>query len=249
MLGLANAIRGDYVNGLAFSRRAQAKAIELNNLSSLAAADISIAFLLLMVNDPQHSLDEIRGAIEAAQQAGDHVYNFVGNGFQAWAQSRLGAHEAARASLSVAHQVLDRFGGRLSLVELVAAAEAEVALNAGNYQLAATLAEKAISFAQAQNSMLAELTATIVLAQAWFVLQPTWEKEVDRLLETGVSLAEIGDAKLIIANTYTIWATMDLQRGKPNQAHAHLKLAENLYESGGVAEQLAKVRQRLADLG
>src|SRR5204863_5030654 len=125
-LGLSYAARGDYAAGVAAGQRALARARELNNLTAVTASRNLLFFIYLFGGDLPRMLEESRLIVATAEQSGDRVYAYVGLGLRAWAESRLGRHEAAQDSMAQSEAVVRRFGGRLIMAEHMAAIRAEI---------------------------------------------------------------------------------------------------------------------------
>ena len=132
----------------------------------LALAYTQVAMMDLLGGNFPAMLEASRACLQAAEACGDQVYVYLGQGFRAWAESRLGDQATAQASLVSLRAVGRSLGGRLSYSDWFAAMEAEIALNAGRVAEACALAEQAVTHARAVGGIFAEGLAQRVWGQA-----------------------------------------------------------------------------------
>jgi tetratricopeptide (TPR) repeat protein len=150
---------------------------------------------------------------------------WVGSWMGAWAAAHLGDHEAAAKGMARAHALLEQFGGRLFIADWFAAADAGRVLLAGRPAEAIALAEKAIQWAKAVESLHAEALARRVLGQALAALDPPRLDEAEPHLAESARLFSASEAVIDRARTDIEWGIVCRARGDHDQARAHFERA------------------------
>src|SRR5437588_12700168 len=84
---------------------------------------------------------EGRQAVEGAQRVGDWVIVYMGYGYCAWAESRLGKHKEGMQSIARAQAASQKLGGQMLFQDTFAAVTAELLLSAGRVEEALACAE------------------------------------------------------------------------------------------------------------
>jgi ATP/maltotriose-dependent transcriptional regulator MalT len=169
---------------------------------------------------------ESEQTIEAASKSGALLFTTIGLGFQAVAFSRLGRHQDAQRAMAASHAAAMRVGGQPMMSDWLAAANAEVAFNAGNLQDALVLAERASVRAQAVGSLFADGWAQRIWAQALAGQpSPRWELAEEHLAAS-LQAFERGDSRIEAARTHAVWARIcrargDIERGREHEARAN----------------------------
>ena len=146
-----------------------------------------------------------------------------------------------QTALAIEH----RFGGRVVIAELLAAIRAEIALNTGHLDDAVSLAQQAVTAAQAVNSVLAEGTAGRVWGQALSAYPTRWD-DAQQHLAAAVRALESGDNRLQVAFTHLIWGRLCLDHRERAAARAHLEQASAQFETSALSDPLAEARTLLA---
>jgi predicted ATPase len=100
-LGIARAGRGQYSTGVALGQRALDRARRAGELSSRngIVSHLYLSHIYLHGGDYLQMLSESRQAAEGGQRVGDWVLVYMGYGYGAWAESRLGKHEEGMQSM------------------------------------------------------------------------------------------------------------------------------------------------------
>jgi tetratricopeptide (TPR) repeat protein len=244
--GLAVAGTGDYAGGLAIAERGLARATEMGSLTGIGVTQILIASVHFQASDNQRLLDSARAAVEAAQRADDKIPLYAGLAFRAWAESRLGRHDAAFASMASSRAVGESVGGRLVLADLFMAADAELHLNVGRVDDAIALAERAIEASKVSGASFSGALAYRLRARALAALRPpAWDlAEAD--LGTSLAALEAGGLLLQIGETELWWGRLLLERGDPARAAPHLENAVARFEVAGLTAKHDEAQAMLA---
>jgi tetratricopeptide (TPR) repeat protein len=245
---MALAARGDYVEGLAEAERALIRARETNNLRSIGVAHLVLSGVCRLGGDSGEMLAHSCAAIDAAEESGDWLDVYVGHGLRAWAESRLGRHDAATASMARSKEVGQRLGGGLILSDVFTAAEAEIALNAGRVEDALALAEAAVAAATTVGNLFAEGLAHCTWGRALVAVdRPRWDEAVAHLAASLQAL-ESGEDRLDAARTHLAWGQLCRDRGDIDGAREHLEQAAAQFEASALPAELERARAVLATL-
>jgi tetratricopeptide (TPR) repeat protein len=242
--GVALTAAGHPADGVAETREAVNRAREMGNPVLLAGCLIVLAFQGCLTRDADAFAEAARGASEAGQRAGNSLMISVGLGFEAWALSRLGRHEEAEARMREATAEAEKIGGRIVAADWIAAANAELALNAGHPEQVPARVKVAIERARTIGGIFGEAVAQRVWGQALAATQPDAAEEVDLHLSTSLELFLEGGCKLEAAHTHAAWATLHRERGDLTLAEDHLGHAAGLFAEAGLADL---ARQAAAD--
>jgi tetratricopeptide (TPR) repeat protein len=160
------------------------------------------------------------------------LYTSLGSGFKALAQSRLGQHEDAQKSMAAALEFAARVGGQFTMSDWLAAANAEIAHNAGKCEDAIRLAEQAVALAQACDGIFAEGWAQRVWGQASATAEGGRQNdEVDGHLARSLELFERGGAVIEAARTRVAWGQVLQARGKAEAAREHFEKAAAQFQA------------------
>jgi len=247
-LGVSNAARGHYAEGVAYAQQASAKADEVKHPTAIALSRIYLSFIHLLGGDFAQTLEAANRILEVATQSGDRLLIYIGHGFQGWAQSRLGEHDAAKMSMAQSKSVAQALGGRLLLREWFAAAEAEIALRGGQVHDALSLADHAVAIAHASGNLFGEGVAQCIWGQALAVLQPEAWDEADSHFALGVETLTAGECVVERARTHVAWGQVKLARRQGSAAREHFERAREVFEASGANAEALAVRRAIATL-
>ncbi len=247
-IGSALAAQGRYADALMEGQRMRARAEETKNLTSIGLSHIYSSLIYFMGGDYQASAEESRAALEATEKSGDRIVAYIGHGFEAWAESRLGHHDAASQSMAQWKAVAETLGGRLIIADWFAAAGAELAFNAGRYQEARPLAEEATTLAKSVNGLFGEGEAQRVWGQALAALDPESWPDAEIHLAASIQPLESGEAHLEAARTHVVWGVLLRDRDDKAAAREHFEKAAAQFESSGLAVELQRARDLIAGL-
>jgi class 3 adenylate cyclase/tetratricopeptide (TPR) repeat protein len=232
--GVAITAAGNYRQGLAETEEAVARARATKNPMALAGCLIVLAFQGCLSRDARAFRDAADGASAAGRQAGNSLMISVGLGFEAWALSRLGRHDEAEERMADAHAEAEKIGGRLVAADWIAAANAELALNAGRPDEAVARAGPAIEMARAIGGIFGEGLAQRTWGQALAQLDPSAQDEVDRHMGVSLDLFEQGGCRLEVAHTRQAWGVLLRERGDSAGAVNHLAKAAEQFKAAGL---------------
>jgi len=189
-------------------------------------------------------LSESSQVVEGAGLLGDAIYLYLGYGFRAWAESRLGRHEEAMQSMARAQATSQRLGGQLAFQDLFAVASAELFLAAGCVGEGLTRAESAVELARVMGGNLSEGIAQRVWGQALACL-PRWE-EAELHLQASVQVLLSGEVLLEAARSQVAWGLLCRDRGDLASAQGHFEQAATQFEASGLTSELETVQSYLA---
>lgn len=237
---------GQYRAGLAEHQRALAHARQTNDLRGIAFCYLNLLSILLQTREHQSFLEVTVKAIEAAEQSGDQVLMYLGVGMRAWAQSRLGLHEEAAATVARRASLMERAGEPLLCRDWFAASDVEIALCAGRPAEAVHQATRAIAEARAAGGIFAEGIVERALGQAFATLGN--RAQAEQHLQSSQELFEQGEMRLETAHTHVLWAGLLTGWGEEAAARAHLVRAIATFERSELREALQDARRRLGSL-
>jgi len=242
-LGAARSIRGQYAQGIAETDMGLARAGNLHSATAIAVAHCLHAAIFLASGDAARMLEAGTAVVAVSESAGERLWTGLGYSFQGWAQSRMGDHTAALSSMAKGKVIIESLGGRVVAADWFAAAEAEIALNAGRPEDALTLASQAVDFAQAVGGIYGVALAQRTWAQALARLEtPQWEDAEARLAES-LRLFEEGDSRLEMARTHVVWGDIDHARGNRAGAGEHYREALEQFEVSGLENEIPRLRE------
>jgi class 3 adenylate cyclase/tetratricopeptide (TPR) repeat protein len=243
--GVAIAAGGKHAEGLAETQEAIARAQATKNPTALAGCLIVQAFHGCLSRDARAFRDAAVAASAAGRVAGNSLMISVGLGFEAWALSRLGQHDAAEARMAEAIGEAEKIGGRIVAADWIAAANAELALNAGRPDEAVARVAPAIERARAIGGIFGEAVAQRIWGEALATLQPSAPADVDLHLATSLELFEAGGCQLEVAHTHAAWGALLRDRGEMAAAEEHLGRATELLETAGLSKPAKEARATL----
>ena len=248
-LGAAHAIRGRYAEGIAEAQAGLARANNLHSATAISVAHMLHAAIFIASGDAARMLEASNAVVAVSESAGERLWTALGYSFQGWAQSRLGDHAAALSSMAKSKAVIDTLGGRVVAADWLAAADAEIALNAGRTQEALALASQAAAFAQETGGIYGAALAARTWAQVLVRSDPPmWEDGEARLAES-LRLFEEGDSRLEVARTHVIWGDVCRARGDVSAASGHYRTALEQFEMSGLASEASRLHQLLQMVG
>lgn len=247
-LGLARAAQGHYLAGVAEGKRAIARASEMNNRTSVGLCQGVMALIYLMGEDIQQMLQASGVMIEVAEQTGDRLYSYCGLGFRAWAETRLGKHEAAAESMRQSKVFGQSLGTQLVAADWLAVASAEIALNAGRAEEALVLAEQAMGVAKKAGSSFSQGLVERVWGQSLLKLETHKVDEAESHLTKSLELLESANGWLDAARTHIAWGELCQMRGDVAGARGHFEKALSQFVKSGLSDRAARTSELLQQL-
>lgn len=246
-LALCLAGQGHYGEGRRHADEAMQKALSMHNRAWIATARAQTAQLEFIAGDLRRMLDESQRLLQDSEAASPLI-RYMSLGFQAWAQSRLGMHAAARATLAATDAVAASFGTRLIFDDWFAAARAEIEMNAGQCERALELAQSAAIEARAAGGLFSEGVAQRVWGQALAAVDRPGLTQAEEHFTASLELFEQASAAIEAARTHLLWGEVLLQRGERERAREHLEKAAAQFDASGTASELARTRSLIANL-
>jgi tetratricopeptide (TPR) repeat protein len=209
-----------------------------------------LAVVHLMGGDVEQMLATSRAGAQLGVASGNLLPTYSALATQAWAESRLGQHDAARQSLAQAEALSQNIGGHYLIDDWLAAIKTEMALNAGQIAEALERAEDAVHFARSVDGKFAEAIARRVWAEALVALDPPqWdEADADAHLAQSWRLLDAGEARLEAARTRVVWGKILRERGDAQAAREHLEKAAAQFEASGLERELEEARKLLNEV-
>jgi len=233
-LGVSMAATGQPAPGLQVLQDTLARVRKTNNPTPIASCLTVLAFYGCITRDARVFADAARESSSMGRIAGNALITSVAYGFEAWALSRLGKHAEAASSMAEAVAEADKIGGRLVAADWIAAASAELALNAGRPDEAIVLVASAIEKARAIGGIFGEAVAQRIWAEALAQVDPAAQQEVDEHLGASLQLFADGACVLEVGHTHATWAALLRDRGDAKEAANHFGEAAKVYTSAGL---------------
>jgi class 3 adenylate cyclase/tetratricopeptide (TPR) repeat protein len=243
--GVAITATGQYTQGAAETADAVARARETNNPTAVAGSLIVLAFQGYLGRDEEGFRDAARDASATGRRASNALMTSVGLGFEAWALSMLGEHEEAEERMAEARAEAATIGGRVVAADWIAAANAQLALNAGRAEEAITRAQAAIEMSRAIGGIFGEGLAQRTWGQALAQLNPPQHEEADQHLATSLQLFEAGECRIEVAHTHLAWGLLCHERGDRPAAVEHLQQAAEQLKATGLVAKAKEARSAL----
>jgi tetratricopeptide (TPR) repeat protein len=203
-----------------------------------------LVWVYLIVGDTSQALEQLRLMLGSIEQTGQVAWLNQVYLFQSWCRSRPGEHALAEADLARIQQSdASLYYARV----LFHAIQTEIALNAGQYQQALTLAEQTVAVARAVSDLSTEGSAQRVWAQALAILEPSAWTAVDQHFAESLRAFAEGGARLEAARTHVAWGKTLAQRGEPQRAGEHFAEAAMQFATSGLTRELAEVRKLIGN--
>lgn len=246
-LAICRAAQGDYELGRALGQEAIQMALKVNDRASLVIAHLMAARVEFMSGDLNRMLDTVRAWTNEAESTNPLVH-YMALGFQAWAESRLGMHEAAHLTMALCEAAAVQLGGPLIFADWFAAARAEIELNAGDAPGAIRLAQHAVEEARAAGGIFSEAVAQCVWGQALGTAPGTEHAEIEAHLGRALRLFEEGDALVEKARTLVARGRLRLAIGELDGARADFRQATQQFQVSGLTHELEECRRLLESI-
>ena len=244
-LAAARAIRGNYAQGIAEAKAGLARASNLHSATAVSVAHCLHAAIFIASGDAARMLAASDAVVAVSEDAGEQLWTSLGYGFKAWAESRLGDHAAAAASMAKGKAIIAGLGGQVVAADWLAAAEAEMALNAGRVEDALRLAPIAVAFAKNVGGIYGVALAERTWAQALTRLEPPAWDVAQTHLDESMRLFQEGDSRLEVARTHCVCGDLRRARGDHTGAASHYQTALAQFELSGLEGDAARVRELL----
>ena len=173
------------------------------------------------------------------------MYRFVALSMIGWAHSFLGRPDLARRLRDEARALEAELGGSIGLADWFAAADAEIALYAGELERAAELSQDLAAPFRSEKRLLALGLAEQVLGLAKGLIDLRNTGAADAHLATALQVMESSGQRLSSALLRLEWARLQKRRGATPQAQALHAAAVSQLEAAGCAHLLAGIEAAL----
>lgn len=248
-LGIARAGRGQYASGVVLGQRALGRARRAGEVKSRSGmvSHLYLSLIYLHGGDYLQMLSESRQAVEEAQRVGDWVIVYMGYGYGAWAESRLGKHQEGMQTIARAQAARQKLGGQMLFQDIFAAVTAELLLSAGRVEEALACAKAVVELAREVGGVLSAGLSYRVWGQALAQLA-RWD-EAEAHLAASIQALLSGGSLLEAARTQVAWGLLCRDRGDHASAQGHFESAAAQFEDSGLTRELELVRHYLAQIG
>ena len=247
--GMALAMSGECVAGVAEVKRAVARAEEISSLGEISMTNVFLSVTCNYASDLPQAIEVGRKGAEAGEQSKERVFVCLGNAWRGWAEGRAGQFEAAKASMARSQVVLEELGGKIIGADWIAAINTEIAFGMGRIEEALKLAERTIGNARKMGGIFAEGWARRVQGQALTALAPPrWDEAEDQFKES-LRLFESGQHRVEAAYTHLAWGHACCDQGNPTATREHWEQAAVQFEASDLLQELGRIHALLADLG
>ena len=248
-LGTSLAMGGQVEEGLAEVQRALIRMEASQNRFGITQTRAYLLTACLEQEDMTRLLVESERTVEVAAKSEMALHASLALGFKALAQSRLGQPQDALETMAAARAMGARVGGQLMMSDWLAAANAEIAHNAGKLEDAIRLAEQAVALAQSCDGIFAEGWAQRVWGQASANAEGGRQNdEVDGHLARSLELFERGGAVIEAARTRVAWGQVLQARGKAEAAREHFEKAAAQFQASELTSGLERTQHLIKSL-
>ena len=245
-LGIAHAARGEYGTGIELGERAVARALETRNSIGASEAYICLGLIHFMGGDMPKMRQAANSCIQTAQKSKSQIYLHPALMEHALASSRLGDHTSAAETMAQARALDQQLPEGRAFTDWYAAAEAEIALNAGRIAEAIALAEHAVTCAQTLGGIYAQGLAQRVWGIA-LARQDAWGQAEAHFAASLLAL-ETGEAQIEFARTLVARGNVFRARGDQNAAREQYARAAAQFQAAGLDEEFARTRRLLDEI-
>jgi tetratricopeptide (TPR) repeat protein len=248
-LGIALAMGGHVEEGMAKVQRALERVEGSQNGFGITQTRALLMGVCLEQTDMTRLLVESERTEEVAVKSDMALHASLALGFKALAQSRLGQAQDALETMAAGRAVGARVGGQLMMSDWLAAANAEIAYNAGKSGVAIRLAEQAAALAQSCDGIFAEGWAQRVRGQASASAEGGKENDTaDGHLARSLELFERGGAVIEAARTRAAWGQALAARGKAEAAREHFEKAAAQFRASELTSELERTQNLINSL-
>lgn len=245
--GLSLVALGRYDAGVAELDRIRARAREIGQPSLLSAAYLMTGSTFLFSGDWPLAIDNLERTLEYAAETGDKVHlSFAWSGL-GWAYSHLAEHARAESCQNEAQRIADTLGGRLMLNDWYRAGDAEIALLAGNADVAVDRARAIVEAEGVTGQLFSRGVAERVWAEAVAIAGDA--AATDAHMERSIALHDSGGIHVQATRTRFRWALRCRARGDMARASELWLAAHQQFSSYGCAYAVAECERLWREAG
>lgn len=224
---------GHYGEGMRLHETVIARAEKSGRTALLTVSYLYYCCSTALCGDFAALLNRARLALEHARKSEERIYRHSALSLMGWAHGILGSFQQARDCRAEADAVERELGGKLLLADWFAAADAEIALRAGDLSLAVKLAQQSVPAWRQHHRLLALGLAEQVWGLALGFLDPTQSEEADSHLQQALTVMTSTKQVLPAARLCWEWARLCRHRGSAAMAdRLHHQAAAQFASSG-----------------
>lgn len=246
--GIALGMGGQLAAGLAESTRAIASTETAQNLFGVAQCRGLRLLLYQELGDLQTLLTECEETIAVARRTEMLFIESLALGIKALASSRLGKHKEAEKTIQASHNVGAQIGGRYLMSDWISAANAEIALNAGDSARAIQLAEQVSAVAGSTESQFVHGWAQRIWGSALAIGAAALWAQVQQHFASSLELFQTGGATLEEAQTHLAWGQAAQAHSEFGSAREHFVKAAAVYRAAELPDALKRTQQLIESL-
>jgi ATP/maltotriose-dependent transcriptional regulator MalT len=246
MYGAVLVLSGRYQEGMALHDQALAKAVESKQSSGVGMALCVRTASLLNSGDYPALLECAQRALPQLEKSGDQIYVSFILSMIGWAYSHLGHPREALSYRCQGQKLAQELGGRIIFSDWFAAADAEMALRAGDAQRASAIAEQIVPGLRTEDRVFALGLAEQVWGLALGRIAPLLAAKADGHLSTALSIMESTEQVLPAARLLLEWADLCRRRGETEQATALRAQAVAQFEASGCPQFVEGIERACA---
>lgn len=239
---------GCYTQGMALHEQALLRAARNANPTQLTIAYLYHCLSMALCGDFAALLAHAQLALAHAQKSDEKLYRHTVLSLIGRAQGMLGNIQDARTSRAEAALVEQELGGRLLLSDWFAAADAEIALRAGEIPLAVQIVQEFVPTWRREQRLLALGLAEQVWGLGLGCAEPADATEADAHLQAGLDIMESSQQILAAARLRLEWAHLCLRRGHLEQAQTLRAQAVAQFQASGCAHLVEGIERAIAFL-
>ena len=209
--GMSLILLGRYREAVQQFARILGRAREVQKPNLLSASCLMAGTSYLLAGDWPQALACLEEVRVHATQTGDTLHLSLAWSGIGWASSQLGRHGEARAARDTAQSIASAMGGKLVLDDWYRAGDAEIALNAGDADLAFELATRVVDASSAHGLLLSQGIAQRVRGDVLALRGQHDAADVD--MRAGIDVLERGGLHAPATRSRLSWALQRRARG------------------------------------
>jgi tetratricopeptide (TPR) repeat protein len=238
---------GRYKEGVAQLDIVLARAKQIGQSSMLSAAYLMRGCSYLLSGDWPLVIDNLTEVLDLASQSGDKLHMSLAWSGIGWARSHLGSIDNARICRRKGAGIAQALGGQLMLADWFAAGDAEMALHAGELELAMQRAREIVDQSRVAGRLFSWGVGERVLGEVMAYYARF--SEADEHMRRSIATLEEGGLVLHAELSRAPWGIQQRARGSEDESRPLLTNAKERLESFGCMFSLAQVERWEAQIG
>ncbi|WP_158257530.1 serine/threonine-protein kinase [Haliangium sp. UPWRP_2] len=240
---------GRYAEGMLLHEKMIARAEKSAKPALLAVSHLYRCFSTALCGDFAALLGRAKLTLEHAQKSEERIYRHNALSLLGWAQGILGSVKDALACRAEAKSVKRELGGRILLSDWFAAADAEIALRAGDFSQALKLVQQSVPEWRRNQRFLALGLAEQVWGLALGFQDPAQSEEADSHLQQALSVMTSSGQVLPAARLRLEWARLCHYHGAIDRAEDLRMQAVAQFEAAGCRQVVDGLDRAAVSLG